>query len=161
MIASSTDSIPCRPTPVFVQVRRLPSATDLPLPSYMTPGAAGMDLHAAISQEVVIAPWTTALIPTGLELAIPEGFEGQVRPRSGLAVKHGITLPNSPATIDSDYRGEICVPLINLRQTPFPVGRGMRIAQLVVAPIVRVQWEEVDQLPVTTRGSRGFGHSGV
>jgi len=120
-----------------------------------------MDLHAAVPQEVVIAPWTAVLIPTGLELAIPQGFEGQIRPRSGLAVTHGITLPNSPATIDSDYRGEICVPLINLSQTAFPVGRGMRIAQLVVAPIVRVQWDEVDQLPVTIRGSRGFGHSGV
>ena len=104
----------------------------------MTPGAAGMDLHAAVAEDVVIEPGAIVLVPTGLEVAIPDGFEGQVRPRSGLAVKHGISLPNTPATIDSDYRGEIRVPLINLGRAAFHVSRGMRIAQFVVAPVVRV-----------------------
>src|SRR5215212_3721555 len=115
----------------------------------MTPGAAGMDLHAALQEDVLIEPGAIVLVPTGLEVAIPDGFEGQVRPRSGLAVKHGISLPNTPATIDSDYRGEFRVP------------RGMRIAQFVVAPVVRVTWDEVDALPATGRGDGGFGHSGV
>lgn len=144
-----------------LQIRRLPSAADLSLPTYMTPGAAGMDLHAAITDEVLIEPGAIVLVPTGLEVAIPEGFEGQVRPRSGLAVKHGISLPNTPATIDSDYRGEIRVPLINLGGEAFRVSRGMRIAQLVVAPVARVTWDEVDVLPETHRGGKGFGHSGV
>ena len=120
-----------------------------------------MDLHAAIDADVVIDPGGIVLIPTGLEVAIPEGHEGQVRPRSGLAVKHGISLPNTPATIDADYRGEIRVPLINLGSQPFSVTRGMRIAQFVVAPVVQVAWDEVAELPTTARGGRGFGHSGV
>ena len=128
---------------------------------YMTPGAAGMDLHAALADDVVIEPGAIVLVPTGLEVAIPEGFEGQVRPRSGLAVKHGISLPNTPATIDSDYRGEIRVPLINLGREAFRVSRGMRIAQFVVAPVARITWDEVDVLPTTDRGGKGFGHSGV
>ena len=144
-----------------VQIRRLSSAEGLALPTYMTPGAAGMDLHAATDQDVLIEPGGIVLVPTGLEVAIPEGFEGQVRPRSGLAVKHGISLPNTPATIDSDYRGEIRVPLINLGREAFRVSRGMRIAQLVVAPVARVRWDEVDVLPETGRGGKGFGHSGV
>ena len=144
-----------------VKIRRLSSAAELGLPVYMTPGAAGMDLHAAVADDVVIEPGGIVLIPTGLEVAIPEGFEGQVRPRSGLAVKHGISLPNTPATIDSDYRGEIRVPLINLGRLPFVVSRGMRIAQLVVAPVVRVAWDEVAELPPTDRGVQGFGHSGT
>jgi dUTP pyrophosphatase len=127
----------------------------------MTAHAAGMDLHAAIDADVVIDPGGIVLIPTGLEVAIPEGHEGQVRPRSGLAVKHGISLPNTPATIDADYRGEIRVPLINLGAQPFSVTRGMRIAQFVVAPVVQVAWDEVSELPVTARGGQGFGHSGV
>lgn len=127
----------------------------------MTAHAAGMDLHAAIDADVVIDPGGIVLIPTGLEVAIPEGHEGQVRPRSGLAVKHGISLPNTPATIDADYRGEIRVPLINLGSQPFAVTRGMRIAQFVVAPVVQVAWDEVAELPTTARGGRGFGHSGV
>src|SRR6266446_9106110 len=126
----------------------------------MTPGAAGMDLYAAVAADVAIDPRTIVMIPTGLEMAIPDGFEGQVRPRSGLAVKHGISLPNTPATIDADYRGEIRVPLINLGRQPFRVSRGMRIAQLVVAPVARVAWCEVAELPATDRGARGFGHSG-
>jgi dUTP pyrophosphatase len=144
-----------------LKIRRLPSAEGLGLPIYMTPGAAGMDLHAALIEDAVIEPGCIVLVPTGLEVAIPEGFEGQVRPRSGLAVKHGISLPNTPATIDSDYRGEIRVPLINLGRETFRVSRGMRIAQFVVAPVARVTWEEVDTLPVTDRGGKGFGHSGV
>ena len=127
----------------------------------MTPGAAGMDLYAAVTDDLVVEPGAIALVPTGLEVAIPEGFEGQVRPRSGLAVKHGISVPNTPATIDADYRGEIRVPIINLGRSTFHVSRGMRIAQLVVAPVVRVAWDEVVKLPATTRGGRGFGHSGV
>jgi dUTP pyrophosphatase len=144
-----------------LQIRRLPSAEGLELPLYMTPGAAGMDLHAALHDDVLIAPGDIVMVPTGLEVAIPEGFEGQVRPRSGLAVKHGISLPNTPATIDADYRGEIRVPLINLGRDAFRVSRGMRIAQFVVAPVARVTWDEVDALPETARGGRGFGHSGV
>jgi dUTP pyrophosphatase len=143
-----------------LKIRRLASAKGLTLPCYMTPGAAGMDLHAATDEDVLIAPGAIVLVPTGLEVAIPDGFEGQVRPRSGLAVKHGISLPNTPATIDSDYRGEI-VALINLGRDTFLVSRGMRIAQLVVAPVARVTWDEVDVLPATYRGGKGFGHSGV
>jgi len=120
-----------------------------------------MDLHAAVAEEVVIEPGGIVLIPTGLEVAIPDGFEGQVRPRSGLAVKHGISLPNTPATIDSDYRGEIRVPVINLGREAFRVTRGMRIAQLVIAPVARIRWDEVSELPGTARASGGFGHSGT
>jgi dUTP pyrophosphatase len=127
----------------------------------MTEGAAGMDLHAAIDVDVRIEPMTIVLVPTGLEVAIPNGFEGQVRPRSGLAVKHGISLPNTPATIDADYRGEIRVPLINLGREPFVVTRGMRIAQFVISPIARVAWDEVSELPATARAGRGFGSSGT
>jgi len=144
-----------------VQIRRLASADGLSLPCYMTPGAAGMDLYAALVEDSLIEPGAIVLVPTGLEIAIPEGFEGQVRPRSGLAVKHGISLPNTPATIDADYRGEIRVPLINLGRERFVVSRGMRIAQLVIAPVVRVTWDEVVELPATDRGGKGFGHSGV
>jgi dUTP pyrophosphatase len=144
-----------------LQLRRLPHSDGLPLPAYQTAGAAGMDLHAAVSDDVVIDPGAIVLVPTGLEIAIPSGFEAQVRPRSGLAVKHGISLPNTPATIDSDYRGEIRVPLINLGREAFVVSRGMRIAQLVVAPVMRVEWEEVRDLPATARAAGGFGHSGT
>ena len=144
-----------------VQIRRLPASHGLPLPTYMTAGAAGMDLCAAVDDDVVIEPRAIVLVPTGLEVAIPNGFEGQVRARSGLAVRHGISLPNAPATIDADYRGEIRVPLINHGAEPFRVSRGMRIAQFVVAPVVRVAWQEVRELPETTRAGQGFGHSGV
>lgn len=144
-----------------MQLRRLPHSEGLPLPTYMTAGAAGMDLHAAVDADVAIEAGAIALIPTGLQIAIPSGFEAQVRPRSGLAVKHGISLPNTPATIDSDYRGEIRVPLINLGRERFVVSRGMRIAQLVVAPVVRVVWDEVEELPATARAAGGFGHSGT
>lgn len=144
-----------------VQIRRLPTSSGLPLPGYQTAGAAGMDLHAAVHEDLAIAPHAVMLVPTGLEIAVPDGFEAQVRPRSGLAVKNRISMPNTPATIDSDYRGEIRVPLINLGDEVFVVTRGMRIAQLVVAPVVRVTWDEVPDLPETSRGKGGFGHSGV
>jgi len=146
---------------LLVQIRRLPSSAGLPLPAYQTAGASGMDLHAAVGGDVLLQPGDIALIPTGLEIAIPPGYEAQVRPRSGLAVKHGISLPNTPATIDSDYRGEIRVPLINLGRAPFAVSRGMRIAQMVVGPVTRIDWQEVDDLPATQRAKGGFGHSGV
>lgn len=120
-----------------------------------------MDLHAAVDDDLVLDAGAILLVPTGLEIAVPDGYEAQVRPRSGLAVKHGISLPNTPATIDSDYRGEIRVPLINLGGQPFRVIRGMRIAQLVVAPVVRVTWDEVGELSATARGGGGFGHSGL
>jgi dUTP pyrophosphatase len=148
-------------TTLTLQLRRLPHSEGLPLPTYMTAGAAGMDLHAAVTDDVRIDAGSIVLVPTGLEIAIPAGFEAQVRPRSGLAVKHGISLPNTPATIDSDYRGEIRVPLINLGREAFIVSRGMRIAQLVVGPVVRVTWDEVGELPVTARAAGGFGHSGT
>ena len=144
-----------------LKIRRLPSSHGLGLPTYMTPGAAGMDLYAAVGDDVVIDPGGIVLVPTGLEVAIPDGFEGQVRPRSGLAVKHGISLPNTPATIDADYRGEIRVPLINHGSEPFRVSRGMRIAQLIVSPVMRVAWDEVAELSRTKRAGGGFGHSGV
>ena len=147
--------------PLTLQIRRLPASEGLALPAYQTAGASGMDLHAAVAEDVVIEPGGIVLVPTGLEVAIPEGFEGQVRPRSGLAVKHGISLPNTPATIDSDYRGEIRVPVINLGQEAFRVSRGMRIAQLVIAPVARITWDEVRELPGTARAGGGFGHSGV
>jgi len=146
---------------IEVRIKRLPAAEGLPLPAYMTAGAAGMDLHAAVEEELVVEPGAIVLVPTGFAIAVPDGFEAQVRPRSGLAVKHGISLPNTPATIDSDYRGEIRVPLINLGREPFRVTRAMRIAQLVVAPVVRVTWAEHDELPSTSRAAGGFGHSGV
>jgi len=127
----------------------------------MTDGAAGMDLHAAVDANVTLEPGDVMVIPTGLALAIPGGYEAQVRPRSGLAITHGIGMPNAPATIDSDYRGELRVPLINLGRSAFTVTRGMRIAQLVVAPVMRVVWNEVTELPSTRRAEGGFGHSGL
>ena len=121
----------------------------------------GMDLHAAVESDMTLPAGDVALVPTGLAIAVPPGYEAQIRPRSGLAVQHSIGMPNAPATIDSDYRGELRVPLINLGRAPFTVSRGMRIAQLVVAPVARVEWEEVTELPSTARGAGGFGHSGV
>lgn len=144
-----------------MEIHRLPASDGLPLPKYMTAGAAGMDLHAALDANVTLEPGDVSLIPTGLAVAIPDGYEAQVRPRSGIAVTHGIGMPNAPATIDSDYRGEIRVPLINLGRVAFTITRGMRIAQLVVAPVAHVTWTEVAQLPPTGRAGGGFGHSGL
>ncbi len=147
---------------VRVMVWRDPSALDLPLPSYKTPGSAGMDLYAAVSEPITLQPGERALIPTGLKIALPEGYEAQVRPRSGLALRHGIGMVNSPGTIDSDYRGEIGVILINWGQEPFTIQRGDRIAQLVVAPIAVVEWVPTEaELPESERGAGGFGHTGV
>ncbi len=140
-----------------VPVRRLAHAGDLALPDYATAGAAGLDLRAAVDQDLVIEPGARALVPTGIALALPEGFEAQVRPRSGLALRHGVTQLNSPGTIDADYRGEIAVILVNHGAAPFTVTRGMRIAQLVVAPVARIAWRPVDALPASERGAGGFG----
>ncbi len=131
-----------------------------PLPSYSTPQSAGMDLRAAISAPITIAPLQRALVPTGLRIELPEGYECQVRPRSGLALKHGVTVLNTPGTVDADYRGEIGVILINLSDTPFQVAPGERIAQMVVASHARVSWVAVDELGATERGEGGFGHTG-
>ena len=144
-----------------IRVVRLPHAADLPLPAYATDGAAGMDVMAAITAPVVIPPGGRALIPTGLRLALPHGHELQIRPRSGLALKHGITLPNSPGTIDEDYRGELGVIVLNAGTEAFTVERGMRIAQAVLAPVTRAAWSEVTELPDTTRGEGGFGSTGT
>jgi len=143
-----------------VRVRRLPHNQDLPLPVYATEGAAGMDLLAAVSDPVVIASGQRVLIPTGLAIALPPGYELQIRPRSGLALRNGIVLPNSPGTIDQDYRGEIQVIVLNTGDEPFRVERGAPIAQAVLAPVVRVGWEEVADLDVTTRNEGGFGSTG-
>lgn len=144
-----------------IQVVRLPHAEGLPLPAYATPGAAGMDLLAAVTAPVVIPPGGRTLIPTGLTIALPPGHELQVRPRSGLALKNGIVLPNSPGTIDEDYRGELQVIVMNAGAEPFTVERGMRIAQAVLAPVTRAAWQEVAALPDTARGTGGFGSTGT
>jgi dUTP pyrophosphatase len=142
-------------------ISRLPHGRDLPLPAYATAGAAGCDLHAAVEAPLEIPPGGRALVPTGIAIALPEGAEAQVRPRSGLALRHGVTCLNSPGTIDADYRGEVGVILANLGEAPFVVARGMRIAQLVVAPVARVAWDEVAELPATLRGAGGFGSTGT
>lgn len=146
---------------VPVRVQRLPHGKGLPLPSYETSGAAGMDLAAAIAEPLRIAPGETVRVPTGLAVAIPPGYEGQIRPRSGLASGSSLLIPNSPGTIDSDYRGEIQVLLRNAGASPFVVEPGMRIAQFVIAPVVRAEWVETESLPPTERGAGGFGHTGV
>ena len=146
---------------IQVQVKRLPHSQGLALPGYATPGAAGMDLLAAVVAPQVIAPGGRALVPTGLAIALPPGYELQIRPRSGLALKHGIVLPNSPGTIDEDFRGELQVIVMNAGHEPFTVERGMRIAQAVLAPVVRVGWVEVVELDATARGVGGFGSTGT
>lgn len=148
-------------TDVAVEIRRLPHGAGLALPAYGTAEAAGMDLVAAVDGEVVLEPGRRAVVPTGICIALPPGYEGQVRPRSGLAARHGVGVLNGPGTIDADYRGEIHVVLANLGEAPFTVVRGMRIAQLVVAPVARVAWREVERLPETGRGMGGFGSTGM
>lgn len=145
---------------INVAVIRLAHAHDLPLPGYATPDSAGADLLAAVAEDVVLAPGERRLIPTGLAVALPPGTEAQIRPRSGLALKSGVTVLNTPGTIDADYRGEIGVILINLGQEPFRVTRGARIAQLVVATVAQLAWREVDALPASGRGVGGFGSTG-
>ncbi len=144
-----------------VPIVRLPHGTDLDLPGYATEHAAGLDLMAAISEPMSIAPGKRAMVPTGIAVALPVGFEAQVRPRSGLAAKHGVTVLNSPGTIDADYRGEIKVILINFGEIDFCVEPKSRIAQLIVAPVLQIRWDEVDSLPETARGDGGFGSTGL
>lgn len=144
---------------IKVSVKRLHSS-DLPLPAYMTPGAAGMDLYAAHQEDLILPVGGRALVPTGLAIALPPGIEAQVRPRSGLAIQHGVTLLNTPGTIDCDYRGEIKVIVINLGDKDYILKRGERIAQMVLAPVCRAEICEVDELDETARGEGGFGHTG-
>lgn len=146
---------------VSVQIQRLAHGADLPLPAYQSADAAGFDLSAAVETDLVLAPGTVALVPTGLAMAIPRGFEGQVRPRSGLAAKNGITVLNTPGTIDADYRGEVKVILINHGSAAFTVTRGMRIAQMIIAPVLQAALVEVGSLDETNRGSGGFGSTGT
>jgi dUTP pyrophosphatase len=144
-----------------LQILRLPHASDLPLPSYATEGSAGLDLLAAVDADIELKPGARQLVPTGLAIALPLGFEAQVRPRSGLALNHGITLINSPGTIDSDYRGEIKCPMINHGDTAFRITRGMKIAQMIIARHEIAELEEVRELPTSARGAGGFGSTGT
>jgi len=146
--------------PITVQIKRLPSGQGLPLPARMTELAAGFDLSAAVAGATVIAAGEILVVPCGFAMAVPSGYEAQVRPRSGLASKHGITMINTPGTIDADYRGEVRVPLINLGNAPFTIERGMRIAQMLIAPVLNVEMVEVAELRDTKRGAGGFGHTG-
>jgi dUTP pyrophosphatase len=144
-----------------VRIQRLAHGDDLPLPGYATAGSAGLDLAAAVTGDVVLPPGGRALVPTGFAIALPEGFEAQIRPRSGLAVKSGISVLNAPGTVDSDYRGEIMVCLVNHGDRPFTISRGARIAQMVVAPVSHVDWQPADCLEVTARDAAGFGSTGM
>jgi len=147
---------------ISVSIKQLPHGEGMPLPAYQTPDAAGMDLLAAIpdDQPLTLSPGQRGLVPTGLVIALPAGFEAQVRPRSGLAARHGVTVLNAPGTIDADYRGEIAVLLINHGEAPFSIRRGERIAQMVVAPVSQVELVETEALPATSRGAGGFGSTG-
>lgn len=159
-MAAAGEGASASPT-VTVAVQVLPGAEDIPLPAYMSPHASGMDLRAAVVEPLELQPGERALVPTGLRVAIPRGYEGQVRPRSGLAVRHGISLLNAPGTIDADYRGEIQVILANLGQEPVTIERGDRIAQMVIAPVARAELAPTESLDETERGAGGFGHTGV
>jgi dUTP diphosphatase len=145
---------------IRIQIKRVrPGSQEIPLPVYMTNGSAGMDLCADLKSELTLAPMERALIPTGVAIALPAGFEAQIRPRSGLALKQGLTMANSPGTIDSDYRGEIQLIAVNLGREPVVIQRGQRIAQMVVQRIVRAHWQEVQELPLSDRQDGGFGHT--
>lgn len=146
---------------IKVKITRLRPNYDLPLPQYATDGSAGMDLYADLDDEITIKPGEIALIPTGIAIELPLGYEAQIRPRSGLAINHGITLLNTPGTIDSDYRGEIKIILINLGKQNFTIKRGDRIAQIIITKYAKVEWEETNKLNSTKRGSGGFGHTGL
>jgi dUTP pyrophosphatase len=146
---------------VRIVIKKLPGNEDIPLPRYMTPHASGMDIHAAVAEDMVLNPGEAKLIPTGISIAIPEGFEGQVRPRSGLALRHGVSVLNTPGTIDADYRGEVGIILINLGKDPFVVKRGDRIAQLTVNKVYQARLELASDLTGTERNEGGFGHSGI
>ncbi|HOZ47243.1 MAG TPA: dUTP diphosphatase [Candidatus Hydrogenedentes bacterium] len=145
---------------IVVAITQDPGCDDIPLPAYETEQASGVDLRAAVTEPLSLAPGERALVPTGIRIALPDGIEAQVRPRSGLAVKHGISMVNAPGTIDADYRGEIRVILINHGHAPYTIHRGDRIAQLIFAPILRAQWDVVAELPTSSRGAGGFGHTG-
>jgi len=145
---------------VNIRIKRINPQSQNPLPVYMTPHSAGMDLYAELDDDRVLNPGSRMLVPTGIAISLPDGYEAQIRPRSGLALKHGITMLNSPGTIDADYRGEIGVIVINHGDDPFVISNGERIAQMIVAPVVRAVLEEVDELDETVRGSGGFGHTG-
>jgi len=147
-------------TRLGVAIQRLAHGADLDLPAYQSAGAAGLDLRAALSAEIILDPGARALVPTGIAIALPDGFEAQVRPRSGLAARHGVTVLNAPGTIDADYRGEVKVLLINHGDAPFAVRHGLRVAQLVVAPVARVDWQEAQSLPASARAAGGFGSTG-
>lgn len=148
-------------TAIRVSVKRLPHNEDLPLPSYESASAAGMDLPAAVTADVTLQPGGRDLIATGLAVALPDGYEAQIRPRSGLAARNGVTVLNTPGTVDADYRGEVKVILVNLGNEPFTVTRGMRVAQMVIAPVVQATIEQVEDLPETARGAGGFGSTGT
>lgn len=143
-----------------VQITREPGTEDIPLPQYETDHAAGMDVRAAVTEPVTLQPGERTLVPTGLRIALPAGFEAQIRPRSGLAIKHGLSLLNSPGTIDADYRGEIRIIIANLGQEPYTIERGDRIAQMIIAPVTRAEWDVVSELQDTARGEGGFGSTG-
>jgi dUTP pyrophosphatase len=144
-----------------IYIKRLKKVHSVLMPQYMTPGASGMDLFAYLEKDVTLEPGERKMIPTGIAMAIPEGFEGQVRPRSGLAIQKGIGIVNGPGTIDSDYRGEINVLLINFGKEPYTIRHGERIAQMIISPVLQAILEEVDELPVTQRQGGGFGHTGI
>lgn len=147
--------------PIEVKIRRKPGCEDIELPRYMSEHAAGLDVCAAVDEDVTIAPGEIKLIPCGFYMALPAGYEAQMRPRSGLALRHGVLLPNSPGTIDADYRGEVCIILGNVGREPFTISRGMRVGQLVIAPVTRAEVRVVDALDATVRGDGGFGHTGL
>lgn len=146
---------------IDVKIKRIREGSDIPLPRYMTSHSAGMDLYADIEGEIILKPGERKLIPTGIAISLPDGFEAQIRPRSGLAINHGITLLNSPGTIDADYRGEVSVIMINLGDNSFTIKRGDRIGQMVINKIYHASWEEAEELDNTKRGSGGFGHTGL
>lgn len=147
-------------SPIQVEIRRKAGCEDVPLPAYMSEQAAGMDVCAACEGDVVLGPGEILAVPCGFSVAVPAGYEAQIRARSGLALRHGLMIPNGPGTIDADYRGEVCVILGNMGRQSFSVRRGMRIAQMVIAPVARAVWNEVDELDRTDRGQGGFGHTG-
>ncbi len=146
---------------VNVKIVKLPHAADLALPAYATEHSAGMDLLAAVKEDVTLAPGARILVPAGISIALPEGYEAQVRPRSGLALKNGVTVLNAPGTVDADYRGEVGVILINQSDTPFVITRGMRIAQMIIAQYARASWQQVETLEASARGEGGFGSTGT
>lgn len=145
---------------IKVTIKRIRPGAEIPFPCYMTSHSAGMDLYADLTEEVTLSPGSRMLVPTGIAIALPDGYEAQIRPRSGLALKHGIALVNSPGTIDSDYRGEICIIMINHGSEPFVIAPGERVAQMIIARFARVEWQEAAELACSSRGEGGFGHTG-